>query len=132
VASLDADERKIASRLRKLVLDEIEQRNYVAHGDWWIDVARLGLAPVGTSQLLRIRPVRKEGVVEVRELTKDDMEGWSDSLVQLRGAVSDFGAVCLGFGTYHEREVRLKDIHVLRSGEVIRDGPRAAEFEPFG
>jgi hypothetical protein len=45
VADLDAEEQKVAAWLRNRVNGQIELRNEIAHGDWFVDLGRYGQVP---------------------------------------------------------------------------------------
>jgi hypothetical protein len=130
LADLDKDEVKIAARLQaRMVHGEIERRNDIAHGDWWIDTRISADAPAGKVRNIRIRPARKEGPMKVIEVTPDELDDWSGSLAALRDLITEYGYICLGARPYAAEDIRVRDIFVMKSGEIAREGPRAAEFE---
>lgn len=128
LADLDQSEQKVASRLRARVLAEIERRNDIAHGDWFIDAGR----SLDAVYLIRIRPMRKEGATKTIDVTTELLDQWSDSLVALRALVTEFGYICTGADPYNREGIHVGDILVMQSGEVVRAGQRADEISNYG
>jgi hypothetical protein len=128
---LDADEQKVASKLRSDVKAAIEARNDVAHGDWWIGLARKGAETIHDPIVIRIHPDGSKGPVDLKELTAGELDGMSESLVQLRNLVAEFGEICLGPDeqTHLLAGVHVRDIFVIegpkKSPKVVRNGPMA-------
>ncbi len=92
VADLNAEEKRIGIRLRKEVRDEIKRRNDFAHGDWSVGEAAIAEDP----HLYRIKPGRKEGSSQSKQLPVADIDAASENLHALRQKVAEYGAACLG------------------------------------
>lgn len=152
----DDDEAKVASTLRKAVLDLIEERNDFAHGDWWIGmkghkaeqvVSRVGLDTLDP-MLLRIRPARSEGSRKVTEYSVAILDAKTDHLLSILTLVEEFGKLALGLPLFREEppsddafisvgEYRVRDVLIVKGGgkkspaQVVREGPRASEVIPW-
>lgn len=132
LTDLDNDEQKVAARLQtRVVTDEIERRNDIAHGDLWIDPRSFSDWPEGRVQIIRIRPARKAGPFKTIDVMPDELDKWSESLAALRDLVTEYGYICTGARPYASEGIRVRDILVMKSGEVVREGPRAATFPPW-
>jgi hypothetical protein len=123
IKELDEEEEKIAGRLRKGVLEEIKRRNDFAHGDWVLgDMAEALEHPV----LSRVKPARKSGPVDRRDVPIADIDAASDEVYELRQKVSEFGAICLGthpFRLDSGESFRVRDVLGLNGAEVKRTSP---------
>lgn len=106
VTRLDPAEEKTAARLGNRVGEAIEMRGNVAHGDWWVGSSVLG--------------------AEAVERSARDLEARSDALVSLTNLVAEYGAVCLHQPPYSRGEHRVSEYIVMRAGEAVREGPKAA------
>jgi hypothetical protein len=124
-ADLDEHESAIASTLRSRVKAQITWRNDLAHGDWFVHLSRLGIVPIGASQVVRIKPMRSDGAIEVIDLAPGDIDQRSDQVAALRDLVTEYGLICFGIRDY--AGMRVGDVLVKRSGEIVREGPRAPE-----
>lgn len=123
VADLDEEERQVGVRLRKEVRDELKRRNDFAHGDWSIGEAAIAEDPV----LYRVKPGRKDGAGQLKELPVADIDAASDSLYELRQKVAEYGAICLesfpfrlqGGGHFRVGHAfRMEDHQVVRTNPV--------------
>jgi hypothetical protein len=130
VAELDEEERKVGVRLRKEARDEIKRRNDFTHGDWAIG----GIAPYEDPILARVKPGRKGGAMQYKELPISEIDAAADSVHVLAQKVAEFGAICLGthpfkIGTGEELEP-LRVRHALRMNghEVARTSPVAINW----
>ena len=127
---MDGAEQKIAKRLRGFVTDEIEMRNYFAHGDWFPDLGRLAIVPIGTFQVIRIKPVRSDGAIEVKDLSARDINVRSDTIIKFRDLIAEFGMICFQLRGYEG--LRVRDVLAMRGQDVVRTGPKApVEFSGF-
>ena len=126
----DPDEKKVYTSFRNAVSDAIEKRNYFAHGDWWV-----GWGDATRSHVSRLRPVRAAGAHEGTQVSAAELDEESDSLIQLRHLLVEFGNLCLLNSIYVEpaegETARVRDIFVVEGGKVVRNGPKAALFFPF-
>jgi hypothetical protein len=123
VMEMDAEEKKIAGRLRKETLDEIKRRNDFAHGDWMVEGLEADLEhPV----LSRVKPGRRSGAVEAKERPVTEIDAASDEVYLLRQKVADFSAVC--FDTHplaRGREGRFRVRHAF-----AMDGHKVKRISP--
>jgi hypothetical protein len=128
---LDADEQKVASELRKTVKAAIKNRNDIAHGDWWMGLAAEGAETIHDPIVIRIRPDRSKGAVDLKQLTVGELDRMSESLAQLRNLVAEFGEICLGPDkeTHLPDGVRVSDILVIEDGRVVRNGSKASSTD---
>jgi hypothetical protein len=115
---LDSDEKKIGRSLRARVLKESsENRNDLAHGDWWIG----GLAADDTirpSTLVRIKPAKEVGAHIFEDLTVDELDRRSDDVLKLALRVHAFGSIALGFETKN----RVREIFAVVDKQVVIRG----------
>ena len=95
----------------------IQDRNDIAHGGRFLHGAQYGRIPVGTVELIRIRPMREEGVIKTVLLTGDEIDEWSDKLARLRIGVCEYGNVCLGLRGYES--VTVRELLAIHGGEVV-------------
>lgn len=128
VADFEKEEAEIAVRLKKEVRDEIKQRNDFAHGDWWIGFGKKPDGSGGDPVLWRVKPGRKKGASDPKEISVATIDEISDKLYALRQQVAEFGDICLGKWPNDELvqpnpPVRVGDIFSLKENRVIRDGP---------
>jgi hypothetical protein len=123
--SPEADEIRIGRRLQRDVNEEIKKRNDVAHGDWWVGFGRKESGEGGDPRLLRVKPSKRAGAFEARDIPVAELDQWSDDLYALRQFVAEYGAIRLN--TFHSRGLRVRDIFVMRDGRVVREGPKAAD-----
>ena len=116
----EADELKTATRLRKLVGEELKLRNDVAHGDWyigWISVPGGSAEPqLQPHWVERIKATRKEGPLAP---ISEDLDARSEELEQLTEFLREYGLVCFGM---HGRQIagqplRVRDVVCLVDGQ---------------
>jgi hypothetical protein len=122
---LDSDEKKIASKLQKEVIKEINRRNDIAHGDWWVGG---GPSPHGVwpdPALWRAKASRKDEPIQFRDLPIEELDRASDGLHELVQSVALFGDLCLFGGPLglqwiiDGRPARVSDALMMRDGEVV-------------
>ena len=144
LGSYEGDEQNIANTLRDQVRKVITERNYFAHGDWWI--GRLNQDPAHP-ELIRMTPRRNKGdFADLTPYAPDDLDAKSDAMLALIGDVAEFGYLALGLavparaewgGTRLSapREYRVSDVFTYLPGrgsrntpaQVTRNGPRIGE-----
>jgi hypothetical protein len=108
--NLNEEELKVARRLRKEVLDEIKRRNDFAHGDWLLE----GLLAMHKHPILsRVKPGRRSGSIEKRQLPIAEIDAASDELYALRQKVAEFCSVCLSPYPFSANGRNLQVRHVL-------------------
>ena len=140
-ARWDENERKVAAILRQKLKTTIERRNDIAHGDWWVGLAPWYADEIDKPILVRIRPVRKDGIEKVEQIGADDLDAYTTVIEDLISVVDEFGNLCLGLPVMRSNgprepdqsnvsvgEYRAGDILTCKDGEVVRDGPRAADL----
>lgn len=142
--NFDGNETAIANALRKAVDGAIKDRNYFAHGDWWIDQFYHE-----HPELVRMTPQRRQGdFADLTPYPPKDLEEKCAGLLRMLEDVAEFGALALGLeiiarpegrpGVRHAepREFRVRDVFTLQAGKggvrgtpakVMRNGPRAHE-----
>jgi hypothetical protein len=119
VADLNDAERRVGVRLRKEVRDEISRRNDFAHGDWSVGAAAFKEEPT----LSRVKPGRKDGSRQQKQLPPADIDAISDSLFALRQKVAEYGAACLGTYFIDLRNgdpVQVRHVLKMDGNQVIR------------
>ena len=123
--SPDADELAIGRRLQKEVNDEIRRRNDVAHGDWWVGFGGDQSGKGDDPRLLRVKPSRRAGAFEARNIPVAELDQWSDELHALLQFVAEYGAIRLD--PFYGAGLLVTDIFVMRDNRVVREGPKAAD-----
>jgi hypothetical protein len=143
LTELDKPETEIETRLRRHVLDEIAERNNIAHGDWTITdmmepemYEALGGAP---AFLLRIKPgsVGRPSV-DTQELMVEDIDKLGDRVRELEGLVRDFGLICLDLREHWPEAPnrlggkRVKDVLEIGADRRVHrvNGHTGREFSP--
>lgn len=126
-SNLDADEKAVARQLRKEVLDEIQLRNDIAHGDWWVwgDMDTTAAFP---TSLIRLKPGRAKAPRTITSFSASDLEAATARLTHLSQHVGEFGQIALGVYPF-ARNVRVRDIFVVRGKQVLRQGPKAEHIK---
>jgi hypothetical protein len=128
VAELDRDEQKVAIRLRVEVLDEIKRRNDFAHGDWLLgNMAKAFDHPI----LVRVKPARRKGPVQNREMPIAEIEAAADEVYVLGQKVTEFGAICLGtfpVALGKDGSFAVRHAFKVEDKEVIRTNPVAINW----
>lgn len=130
VSEPDKDEERIASTLRSAVTKAIKKRNDIAHGDWWVGVAFSRDEDIPDPRLVRIHPVRAEGIAKDMSVPVAELDGLSDSLEALLKLVVVFGHLCLELPVLLKEgvssaDLRVRDVLVMDGKQVIQDGPKA-------
>jgi hypothetical protein len=110
----DANEKKIATRLRNDVNEQIRRRNDFTHGDWWVG-ARLPSGEVDDTFLHRVKPGRASGAASIDELSAEKLDELSDALYELWQHVTEFGEICL-----HQSQVPQAMGEYIRVGDISR------------
>ena len=129
-AGLDNRDEQVVKILAKAVQDAIKFRNDVAHGDWDLTAWQFARAPVGHSELIRLRPSRKQGHVEVTQIHPVALLKKADGLRKLSGFLDDLANLCFadapGWKGHH-----VADLLVVQNSEVVREGPLAGKLGPW-
>lgn len=130
VADLNEEEKRVGVRLRKEVRDEIKRRNDFTHGDWAIG----GLNSYEDPILARVKPGRKGGALQIKELPVSDIEAAADAAHVLAQKVAEFSAICLGghpfvIGTGDNAEpLRVRHAFRMDGHDVARISPVAINW----
>lgn len=122
VADLEEEEKRVGIRLRKEVRDEIKRRNDFAHGDWSIGEAAVSDDPM----LYRVKPGRKAGPADRRELPVAEIDAAADDLYALRQKVAEYGAICLDsfpFALQGDRPFQIRHAFRMDDHRVVRISP---------
>lgn len=118
IGHFDEDEQKVGRWLRARVMEQIERRNDIAHGDWTVAQV-VNIEPrQNISELLRIKPARASGLREVQDVSADTLDEWSDELHDLSHMVAEFGQLALGINPAG----RVSDAFTLERKRVVRRG----------
>jgi hypothetical protein len=122
-AHLEGTEKKIGRSLRARVLKEIEQRNNIAHGDWYVEPE-----PLGPSTLIRVKPASGDEPFVVQDVPITDLDGWADAVHDLSLMVMEFGDLALGteLGN-HRSEARVRDFFAIEKQRVVWVRPAGCE-----
>lgn len=128
VGEFNAEEKKVAGRLRKETLDEIKRRNDFAHGDWLVEGIETELEhPV----LSRVKPGRRSGPVEKKELPVAEIDAASDEVYALRQKVAEFSAICFDthpFALGKDGRFQVRHAFRMEGNEVKRISPVAVTW----
>ncbi len=155
--TFDEDEIRVAKALRLLINEEINTRNDIAHGDWWIfdredqplRATLVRLKP-GRGILRKLEPwpgvqaaleqdekaaLKKDGGQGSSPRTVEyygiaDLDALTDRVEDLANFVSEFGSIALG-GYPYGHHIRVRHIFVMKGKRVVREGPSAEHIE-FG
>ena len=128
LAEFDAEERGVATRLKKEVNDAIADRNDFAHGDWFMRWPDQG------PSLRRTKPGRRSGAWIERVRPIEEIDAMANDLEDLTETIYEVALLCLGIHPLQERggrAVRVRDIYRFRKREgVLRIG-RYADLDWF-
>jgi hypothetical protein len=116
VGDLDDNEQKVGRWLRARVIKEIERRNDVAHGDWYVTQTVNVQPRRNNSTLRRLKPARSSDDGEERDIPAETLDQWSDEVHELGLLVAGFGQVALGI----DAKRRVSDVFVFEKKRVIR------------
>lgn len=140
IGEFDAGETEVEKSLRKRVVETIEKRNDVAHGDWWIGILRANATDMIPPKLVRIRPLR-ENYEKTENLSASDIDAQTDEIIDLINVIEEFGRLALGLPVhttspdgklgYEHGVFRVSDVLVKDGSVITRSGPRASEVEPM-
>ena len=137
VGNLDADEQRVASVLSKAVRTAIDERNRIAHGDWyvgrWMFDDEAGPTYISEPLLRRILPASGSPITS-RLRSPEQLDALSNDLGELLDRVAEFGELALG--TFPLGGFRVRDVLTVEdppkkkqgvSARVVRNGPKADE-----
>lgn len=113
-------DRKIGKLIRKRIIDAIEFRNSLSHGDWLIGVHD-GDGTTYPPMLSRVHPGSSRGQWRSKPLTPRDIDQKSDELEVLRHDVHYYGGTAGGI-LFQGHDWRPSDLFVIRDGVAVRDG----------
>jgi hypothetical protein len=90
--------------------------------------------PIGTAQVIRIRPTRSDGAIYARDFSASDIDKLTDELIARRDLVTEYGHLCIQTVTVY-KGFRVPDVLVVQgakaNAKVVREGPKAPP-EPRG
>jgi hypothetical protein len=115
-------EKEIAKRLDSQVRREIKRRNKFAHSDWWIGFGKIEDGSGGNPTL------SGSGFLFLNEIPTAEIDGFTDTLHELRQQVAEFGDLCLGRWPLKpdlDPPARVGDVFTYKDGKIRRDGPLA-------
>jgi hypothetical protein len=135
VGQLDDDEQRVEKMLRSEVVKIIEQRNDIAHGDWFLDLTDLETGKLRDPVIQRIHALRAEGHEEELTFSVESLDAAAAYIRDLTVLVVDFGRIALGLPVLvkegKQHEVRVRDVWTVTGSKkkptVTRDGLRADE-----
>lgn len=136
VGHLDENELRVEKVMRAAVIKAIEERNHIAHGDWYVGHGAWDAEVVEDPVVERIHALRTEGHEQEIVFSVKRLDEASDALQELTTMVHDFGRLALDLPVLVvlsgvSREVRVRDVwtaHGPKAATTIhRDGPRASE-----
>ena len=119
ISDLDNDERKVEEVIRGRVRRVIEERNDIAHGDWYV-----GREEGADSLVQRLHAFRKDGHGELIVYWPEMLDELSDDIQALTILVREFGSVALSepyppwvkpSGSPGIRDLRVKDVWSTRT-----------------
>jgi hypothetical protein len=123
------DDRAVENVLIAETTQQIEFRNDLAHGDWAVNAHRFARTQPGVSELLRLRPNRKDGShVETIHVSIKDLEDRCVALEALANRLHEYAMIC--FGDARWEGLAPSDIFAVASKVITRDGPKAAQIKP--
>lgn len=135
VGNFDATEKRIAKWLRNRVLERIEERNRIAHGDWHQGATHVTASQeqLAVSILITTRAARDPSR-SVQLVTAAQLDEWATSLGQLGLLVAEFGQIALNVYPHAESgTVRVSDVFVIKGKKreeiVLREGPKAEDVQ---
>lgn len=119
LANLDKDERAIEKRLRKHVLEEINMRNDIAHGDWLIAEWAVGKEATPSPKLVRVKASRQNKPFAHDDLSVEQLDEIGTRVEALGDVVWEFGAICTGRYT-QDPPRRVRDaLEIDGNGRVV-------------
>jgi hypothetical protein len=123
ITDLDGIEREIEKRLREKVIEEIKERNKIAHGDWLIaQWRRPGDEPLPPT-LIRVQAASPKNPVAVRELTVGQLDQICERVEALTHLVWEYGTICTSQGAHDPRlghlKQRVRDALQIVAGQVV-------------
>jgi len=135
VGKLDEEELRIEKMLRSDVTRIIEQRNDLAHGDWFLDLTDLDTGKLRDPVIQRIHALRAEGHEEELTFSAQTLDEAADYIRDYTVFVIDFGRIALGLRGVmsggKKETVRVRDVWTIsgpkKKPTLTRDGPRADE-----
>ncbi len=133
LTDLDDEEKQVAVRLKKEVVDTIKERNDLAHGDWLIGLSGVTFGSGDDPRLLRTKPGRRAGAWVEMVRPVHEIDAAAEKVIYLDGDVGEFGWLCLGLHPlkhFQGLEVRVRDIFRFSKHRVLRTG-RYADREWF-
>jgi len=111
---------KVGKAIRKKVVETIEFRNSLAHGDWDIGTHD-GEGTTYPPTLLRVRPGSSGNQWRNQQLEPSELDQKSDELEVLRHDIFFYGHTAGGF-MFQGHGHRPSDVFVIRDGTAIRAG----------
>ena len=119
----NGSEKKVAKRLNRIVKETIEERNELAHGDWFL---LQGWEPDSGIQpkLARFHLTETDSRPEMLDTSVEWLDERSEAIRRLNGLVHEFGDICLPAAAtahmYAGRRVR--DFFLIDGDRLVRIG----------
>jgi hypothetical protein len=136
VADFDESEKRVEKVLRAATVKAIEERNDIAHGDWFVGYGAWNAEEIDDPIVQRIHALRADGHEETITYSVKKLDRLTDELKDLTTKTSEFAELALDLPVLLvpqgvSREIRVRDVwtpHGSKKATIIeRDGPRAAE-----
>jgi hypothetical protein len=136
VGQFEEGEERVEKVLRNAVIEAIEERNSIAHGDWYVGLLDWNTESVQDPVVMRFHALRADGHEEEITYSVKALDEASDDLKGLTTKVGDFGPLALDLPvillpTGVSKGIRVRDVWTPHGSKkqttIDRDGPRAAE-----
>jgi hypothetical protein len=109
-------EEQIAACMRREVNEQIEERNIMAHGDWWVGWGPGDAEKLDDPRLQRVKPMHKDNPLQSIDYSIPRLEAMSDELKRLRALVGEFGDIIL------QQRLHTPDARVALNEKAVRPG----------
>jgi hypothetical protein len=134
-AELDDGELAIEKRLRKQVIEEIEERNKIMHGDWLVARWTREDLEAPTAALVRVKASNIEEPFKQENFTASQIDEICDRVIGLRNVVWEFGTICTEQWDHDPARGRPKErvrdaLQIVDGTVVYRPGDRRVPWPP--
>jgi hypothetical protein len=115
----------VGKKLRTMVVEHIEFRNNVLHGDWMIGYGNE--EGIADPKYMRMKPGSLKNPLTNTAVPPDELEAKAEQLKELTAWVIEFtNWTHLPNSVAQFGEMRASDLFTITDGSVRRNGPRAA------
>lgn len=135
VGELDSDEQPIEKLLRTHVNDEIEERNRIMHGDWFVARWARGDREAPTAARVRVSARNVRNPLQQDNFTVADIDVIGERVAALKNVVWEFGTICTRQWVHApdrgRPEERVRDALRIVDGRVVyKPGDRQVPWPP--